>query len=233
MGFSWNCPHCNRAATIGSNDRSEGKHIVSQKTKLGEVILKSHISVCPNQDCKQPTIKAALYNYDSTYQGIQLGEKLHEWMLLPDSEAKIFPEYIPRPISEDYYEACKIKYLSPKASATLARRCLQGMIRDFWKVSKDTLAQEIRGIKDLVDPVTWDAIDSVRRVGNIGAHMEKDINTIIEVEPEEATILLQLIEDLIEDWYTASFKRAERKKRMIELALEKDAAKKPVRTEET
>ncbi|MCB1884663.1 MAG: DUF4145 domain-containing protein [Geminicoccaceae bacterium] len=29
--------------------------------------------------------------------------------------------------------------MSPKASATLSRRCLQSMIRDFWTISKDTL----------------------------------------------------------------------------------------------
>jgi hypothetical protein len=46
------------------------------------------------------------------------------------------PDYIPEQIKDDYYEACSILNLSPKASATLARRCLQGMIRDFWGITK-------------------------------------------------------------------------------------------------
>jgi hypothetical protein len=33
-----------------------------------------------------------------------------------------------------------------------------------------------------------DAIDHVRKIGNIGAHMEADINVIVEVEPKEAQI---------------------------------------------
>ena len=72
-----------------------------------------------------------------------------------------------------------IRDLSPKASATLARRALQGMIRDYWKVSKGRLIDEIDAIKEKVDPITWKAIDAIRRIGNIGAHMEKDINVII------------------------------------------------------
>ena len=31
----------------------------------------------------------------------------------------------------------------------------------------------------------WQAIDAVRSIGNIGAHMEKDINLIVDVDPEE------------------------------------------------
>jgi Domain of unknown function (DUF4145) len=30
-------------------------------------------------------------------------------------------------------------------------------------------------LEEKVDPQTWDAIDSVRKIGNIGAHMEADI----------------------------------------------------------
>ncbi|MEI8253036.1 MAG: hypothetical protein WCG25_04765 [bacterium] len=50
---------------------------------------------------------------------------LDSWQLLPVSEAKVLPDYIPDPIKQDYYEACRIRDLSPKASATLSRRCLQ------------------------------------------------------------------------------------------------------------
>ena len=36
----------------------------------------------------------------------------------------------------------------------------------------------IKGIKDRVDPLIRQAIDSVRSVGNFGVHMEKDIKGI-------------------------------------------------------
>jgi hypothetical protein len=60
-----------------------------------------------------------------------LDELENEWKLLPESRAKEFPDYVPAAILDDYRQACRIASFSPKASATLARRCLQGMIRDF------------------------------------------------------------------------------------------------------
>jgi hypothetical protein len=133
------------------------------------------------------------------------GEQLQSWRLIPESSAVPQPDYIPEPLRADYYEACRIRDLSPKASATLARRCLQGMIRDFCGIAKGTLDAEIKALKDAVDAdkaprgVTHesvDAVDHVRRIGNIGAHMEKDINLIIDIDPDEAQILIGLIETL-------------------------------------
>lgn len=58
--------------------------------------------------------------------------------------------------------------------------------------------------------MTWDSIEAVRKIGNIGAHMEKDINVIVDVDPEEAGLLIGLIESLIDDWYVTRHQRAER-----------------------
>ncbi|MBX9808883.1 DUF4145 domain-containing protein [Candidatus Gracilibacteria bacterium] len=139
-----------------------------------------------------------------------------KWDLLPDSHAKQFPSgIIPEVIIEDYKEACKIINLSPKASATLLRRCLQGMIRDFWKITKSRLIDEIIELeKVLHDPEVIEAIDTLRKTGNIGAHMEKDINLIIDIDPLEVDKLKWLIEFLIEEWY---LKRDRKQKRLIEL----------------
>ena len=75
------------------------------------------------------------------------------------------------------------------------------MIRDFHGVSKKTLFDEIEAIEILVAPQVSKVLHSVRQIGNIGAHMEKDINTIIDIEPEEANRLIQLIEYLMKEWY--------------------------------
>ena len=136
----------------------------------------------------------------------------------PQSTAKPFPEYIPQAIISDYNEACLIKDLSPKASATLSRRCLQGMIRDFWGISKSRLIDEIEALQEKIDSLTWNAIDGLRKIGNIGAHMEKDINIITDVEPQEATLLLGLIENLLKDWYITNHDKEERYKKIADLA---------------
>lgn len=119
----------------------------------------------------------------------------------PKSIAYKFPDYIPQAICSDYEEACSIVNLSPKASATLSRRCLQGMIRDFFQVSKANLFEEINAIKDKIPTEQWAALDGLRRIGNIGAHMERDINLIVDIEPGEAQKLIKLIELLLQQWY--------------------------------
>lgn len=85
------------------------------------------------------------------------------------------------------------------------------MIRDYWKVKPGRLVDEIAAIQPQVDPLTWDAIDAVRKIGNIGAHMEKDIGVIVDVDPNEADLLIELIETLLREWY---INREERRVRM-------------------
>jgi hypothetical protein len=150
---------------------------------------------------------------------------LQIWNLIPPSSAKVFPDYVPQPIRDDYLEACLIRDLSPKASATLSRRCLQGMIRDFWKIVKARLIDEIEALEDKIDAQTWAAIDAVRKIGNIGAHMEKDINVIVDVDPNEAQVLIELIELLVKDWYVVRHDREQRLESIVQLGKAKDAAK--------
>ena len=150
---------------------------------------------------------------------------IFSWNLLPESEAKPFPDYIPRQLRADYAEACLIRNKSPKASATLSRRCLQGMIRDFWGITKARLVDEIDELKLKLDSGTWNAIDSVRHVGNIGAHMEKDVNLIIDVDPDEAGLLIWLNETLFEEWYVARHDRDEKMNALAKLATDKKGMK--------
>jgi hypothetical protein len=55
-----------------------------------------------------------------------------------------------------------------------------------------------------------DAIDHVRSIGNIGAHMEKDINLIIDIDSNEAQVLIELVEMLFDEWYVARYNRGRR-----------------------
>jgi hypothetical protein len=99
------------------------------------------------------------------------------------------------------------------------------MIRDYHGISKARLIDEIEAIKSSVDPLTWMAIDGVRSIGNIGAHMERDINVVVDVDPEEARLLLGLIETLVDDWYITRHEREKRLSRLISVAEDKSAAR--------
>lgn len=224
--FSWTCPYCNRAVTITNQNYSDDVHFFDEDNKDGKLGLKTTVITCPNKDCREYTITGALYQAYWDHANKIQSEILVAWTLKPRSMARQFPSYVPTAIIADYEEACLIRDLSPKASATLSRRCLQGIIRDFWDIKKNRLVDEIKALQEKVDPIIWEAIDSVRSIGNIGAHMEKDINLIIDVEPKEAQLLIGLIEFLIKDWYISRHDRQVHLKNIVGVAEQKADDKK-------
>lgn len=70
-----------------------------------------------------------------------------------------------------------------------------------------------------------EAIDHVRKIGNIGAHMEKDIGLIIDIDSEEAQLLIELIETLFDEWYIARKQRTDRLASIAALRASKEAMK--------
>ena len=228
---NFTCPYCGRPTTItGPNSFTNWEKVEIKESALGDVGFFTSAITCPNEECKQFWLNFKLsdaVNNSSTNWKWEPNQIIKEWQLLPESEAMVLPEYIPEAIKSDYYEACRICHLSAKASATLARRCIQGMIRDFWNIRENRLIDEIRRLQDKVDPLVWDSIDAVRSVGNIGAHMEKDINLIIDVDPEETKLLINLIELLIQGWYIDRHEKEKRLHRIKEIAQEKDDLKNP------
>lgn len=219
------CPFCNMVMSI--NLSTEKTHYPSfdssdSQIHLGHGRVSYHASSiavtfhkCPNCD-----------SYSINVKGV--GDQVQDVsaFIRPNSTAKQYPEYVPQPIRTDYEEACAVLHLSPKSSATLARRCLQGMIRDFWGIHKSNLNDEISALEDKIPTDLWIALNDLRQLGNIGAHMEKDTNLIIDIDAGEADSLIQLIELLIKEWYIA---REERKKLFNSISLanaEKQALRK-------
>lgn len=225
--FDWTCPFCDRDATLTEQSTHEQTTYLTHDNTEGPQAFSCVFVVCPNKKCKKFTLVGLLQKaeYDRGYGVWRAKGIIQKWNLIPSSKAKTLPAYIPQAIRDDYSEACLILSLSPKASATLARRCLQGMIRDFWQVKPARLKDEIDAIQTKVDSLTWNAIDGVRKIGNIGAHMETDINVIVDVEPNEAELLVGLIEFLIKDWYIARENKNQHLINLIGVAAQKDSAK--------
>lgn len=192
------CPFCGHAQAyygssgselVGLNNQSP--NIIVGDEEEGRSSLLINWFTCRNSECGRTCITAV--NRHSKEQ--------HD--IYPRYSYIAFPDYIPQQLRCDYQEACSIIDASPKAAATLLRRCLQGMIRDFWKINNGNLASAISELQGKVPLSQWNAIDGLRRIGNIGAHMEKDVNLIVDVSPIEATALCRLVELLMDKWYVA------------------------------
>lgn len=232
--MNWTCPYCNRAQTVTDAKHSSGTdHIGIMGHSLESASIYWSAVGCANDDCNKLTIHAAAYRdkyVPNTGRYALNGEAVIFRRLLPEGAAKPQPAYIPVALREDYEEACLVRDFSPKAAATLARRCLQGMIRDFCGITKKRLIDEITALREAIADGTAprdvssdsvEAIDHVRTIGNIGAHMESDVNVIIPVEAEEAQVLIELIEMLFEEWYVERQTRRERLARIAAIASSK------------
>ena len=228
--FNWNCEYCGHAQVASSQNCNKAvAEIRNARSKHGPIFGVVSTIACANGNCRELSLLFALHRrigQDQATISEDNREPIQLWRLFPESTAKPQPECIPEDIVEDYNQACRIRDLSPNASATMSRRCLQGMIRDFWEVKGEpNLSAEINAIKKSVQPKTWKAIDAVRKVGNIGAHMEADANLILDVQPDEAQALIDLIEMLFEDWYVDRHNRDQRSDAVVGLYQKKEAQK--------
>lgn len=234
----WQCPYCGLGQILSEGDNlqihNELKEFVKE-SEHGNIGIQIISISCLNKDCKKLTLTVSLKQVEGGYHSSLYlnSQSIQSWRLLPDSIAKPQPDYIPVSIRKDYEEACKIVHLSPNASAVLSRRCLQSMIQDFCKIKQKTLYEEIKKletrVKDHKIPgVTEESIqsiDSIRKMGNIGSHMEKPTGILIDIEPEEATLLIQLIETLFKDWYVARHERQQRLEEIKKITIQKEALK--------
>ncbi len=94
---------------------------------------------------------------------------------------------MPPEIAQDYVEACNVLPISAKASAALARRCLQNMLHAHTYKAKD-LAKEIDLLLNETDPAKAlphrlrVTVDGIRNFGNFSAHPIDDKTTLQVIE---------------------------------------------------
>ena len=197
---TYTCPYCRKEQAFSTNNMYSDTtgyaiNYMSGSQREKNIFSKFDVTIyhikCSNKNCQQITVVG--YN--------RLNNK--QWDLIPENIYREYPDYIPQQIRDDYTEACLIIDKSPRAAATLLRRCLQGMIHDYWDIHEKNLNAEITELKDKISISQWKAVDGVRSIGNIGAHMEQDVNHIIDIDNGEAKKLQKLIELLLDKWYIA------------------------------
>jgi hypothetical protein len=142
------------------------------------------------------------------------------------------PSDVPKEIAEDYNEACSVLNDSAKASAALSRRCLQRLLREKAGTTKRDLAEQIQEVLDakVLPSYLADDLDAVRNIGVFAAHPIKSTNTgeIVDVEPNEATWGLTILEGLF-DFYFVQPAAQHRRRDTLNAKLA-DANKPPMKT---
>ena len=212
--YLWQCPFCNAEQTITEKERQVSFADLTIGNADGPRRLVVKFVVCPDPKCRRFSLSASLHNLEVSGTRAYTGKHIKSWPLIPSSKAKTFSVAVPEHILQDYQEACFANEYSPKVAAALARRCLSSMLRDFWHVQPGRLIDEFRQIKGVADPLTWEAIESVKKTASIGMRFESEGAEIFDADPSEAKLLISLVETLVHDWYIT---REQRRKRLQEL----------------
>ena len=112
-------------------------------------------------------------------------------------------------------EACLVLPFSPKASAALSRRCLQNIIRLKEGIKEGNLKTEIEKLiaTNKLPSYISDNLEIIRGFGNIAAHGMEDraSGEILDVEPNEAEFLLDVLELLFDLYFVQAAKAAKMK----------------------
>jgi hypothetical protein len=206
------CPHC--TVTIHPDFSNyavygKGSNLFAKNGKGESATWSYNSMVCPA--CS----KAIIQLCETTFlaDGQRSGQV--EFLVLPRAAVRPkAPPEVPSDLAEDFNEACLVIDDSPKASAALSRRCLQGILRSQGYTQKD-LAPAIDAIlaSNRLPSELADGLDAIRNVGNFAAHPMKDKNTgaILPVEPHEAEWNLEVLEGLFDYFYVAPAKAQQKK----------------------
>ena len=199
---AYQCPFCNLSLALSNDtysnyflnffDVTKFKNNAATWKRDNLTSVKVIFIKCPS--CKKTSIYALGHSRDL----LGLSVNIH-----PRTTYNRYPDYVPAHIKEDYQEAFAIIEFSERCAAMLARRCLKNMIEDFWQIENATLYDAIYSLREELDVQLWKAVESVCTLGNIGEHMKKDVNILIEADPLEAQRLIKLIELFIKEWYIA------------------------------
>ena len=143
-------------------------------------------------------------------------------ILYPVGVKHHFPEQVPTHFADDFNEAKTVLELSPKASAALSRRLLQKFLRHILGAHdrQDNLYKEIDDFIVQKNPPEHlrRSIDAIRHVGNWAAHplKERASGIIVDVSYDEASWLLEIIEELFEVYFVRPIIDEEKRKMVNE-----------------
>ena len=158
-------------------------------------LIKLEMAACPN--CHRITVRAVGI-------GDQYRHKIFN--IYPRFSADPLPNYVPNQIRQDYKEAVGVLKISPNSAAMLSRRILEEIIVDFYHIQRGDLFHDLDELRhQQSSPRIWQAIDSIRRLGNIGAHQTHNVNNVFgNVSVRGANQIVNLIRMIIHDTYVES-----------------------------
>jgi hypothetical protein len=205
MVRNYTCNHCD---TLVSKSIINVGDLINHRIYAYKCTACGNITIFTNG---KSNIGGELTNGDQVYPAI-------------DKRKSLPNKYIPANIYSDYQEANLTLSVSPKASASLSRRCLEQILIDQG-IKKNKLYKMIESYinENNLQSDIVDEFELLREFGNMGAHPKyNEAGEIVEVEESEAEFILTIIENLLDYCFIA---KANRKEKIAKLNLKINSTK--------
>lgn len=224
------CPHCKtgvrfEGATVTLSGRGWDADNLIVHLKSGARLW---LRTCNCPVCGEPILSV------QTVTGANGFSRGGPGMVFPvGAQRPLAPEVIVAApdFAADFQEAVAVLPTSRKASAALARRCLQFILVHAGKATKRDLADQIVEVLPTLPAELALNVDAIRQVGNYAAHPMKSTNSsaVVDVEDGEAEWLLDVLEELADHFYVAPAQAASKRTALNQklAALGKPPLKKP------
>ncbi|TPR12260.1 DUF4145 domain-containing protein [Apilactobacillus timberlakei] len=224
---SFDCPFCGKSFPL-IKDTFSITHIYFINGMTGRLAMLNTSQAKMNFRNEKNSVNFIMYKCPScektSFEMVGIGTDFNgqpRFNIYPKNDGHInYPDFVNKYVRNDYEEAYSILKLSPKSSATLSRRIIEEVIEDFYGISKGTLFNKIKTLESKNEAANiTNELNAIRQVGNIGAHFNLDANKIPnDVSTEEANLLLQVVEDIINETYVRKHDVESRKISIQQLA---------------
>ena len=222
------CPACGTAAHLEFDEKLLTTGLGGGIRLAAEIRrVSAFVATCPS--CHEVLVYLEEGRYVATEHGNRPETDQVRWVR-PPAPARPLPTEIDQTFRDDFAEAERVLPISPNASAALARRLLQRIIRETTGITRNTLYQEIGVFIEEKSPPADLArtLDEIREFGNTGAHPERDsAGVVFDVEPAEAAYTLDAVEQVL-DWLVVQPARREEQRATFDRRRE-EAGVKPIR----
>jgi hypothetical protein len=208
------CPHCNVGIRLEIKESATCP--LKQTSSDKRIAIELSHGFCPECNELIVILKRGEYKFvDGEYE---LKSTEEESFLYPKFSQRVVDPLVPDYYRNAFNEANAVLSISPKASAALSRRLLQSLLRDEYQINYDNLNKQIDNFiaRSDIPPDVSEYVDAIRNIGNFAAHPNKYQNTgeIVDVEPEEAEWLLQVLEELFDVKFMQPKQNQERKNKL-------------------
>lgn len=211
------CGHCRAFVSFVAPPENHQFSFTENLDEDGREVLyhRFFVGFCPRPSCGKPTIVYRIIadsRDDSSEDNVIQSEIVYPQH---GTDRASPPEEVPEDLRGVFEEAARIEFLSPNGAAFLARRILEQVLRER-SGSKKPLAQLIDNFLATEHPPEslHGLMHDVREFGNIAGHPSRsDQGDWIDVEPGEATYILDVVGELLDFVYVRPKRQEEMRER--------------------